>query len=207
MDSNEKSFGIDHNTTRTSENSEREVNVITAGPSAGKTSTLRELSARGNYVVPEAARLYIDQRISEGDSEEEIHDDPDFQSDIIEVDRRLEQNIPEDRTTYMDRSLADNVAYLRYFSEIPKNTGMATMTEEMRLVDELLEDVEGRYDNVFMLEQLPFEDDYARREDENQAEELHGELRRAYEDAGYEVIDVDLKPVDQRADEIEDIVW
>lgn len=41
-------------------------NVITAGPSAGKTSTLRELSARGHYIIPEAARMHIDQQISEG---------------------------------------------------------------------------------------------------------------------------------------------
>jgi|APHM01.1.fsa_nt_gi Predicted ATPase len=179
-------------------------NVITAGPSAGKTTTLRELSARGHYIVPEAARLYIDQEISEGRDEEEVLSDPDFQEDILQIDRRLENNIPEDQdTVFMDRSLMDNAAYLRYFgdTEVPQ-TGIAKKPEDLRMAEQVLEDGTGRYDNVFMLEQLPFEDDYARREDPQQAKELHEELRDAYQDAGYNPIDIELAPVDQRADEI-----
>lgn len=179
-------------------------NVITAGPSAGKTSTLRELSARGYYVAPEAARLHIDQKISEGVPEEEIHSDPDFQDSIIELDRELENRLPENETVFMDRSLADNAAYIRYFGDtVPEQTGRARKTGDMKQVEALLEEVENRYDNVFLLEQLPFEDDYARQENAEQAEELHSELRQAYLDAGYEVIDVPLKPIDERADDIE----
>lgn len=191
-------------------------NVITAGPSAGKTSTLRELSGRGYYIVPEAARMHIDQEISEGRDEKDIHSDPEFQQNIIDLDRELEESMPKyvsaltddinEVDIFMDRSLADNVAYLRYFGEMfePDQTGIAKETEDLRKVNQIFDEVENRYDNVFLLEQLPFEDDYARREDAEQARELHEEIRTAYEDAGYDVIEIPLMPIDKRADKIEE---
>lgn len=172
-------------------------NVITAGPSAGKSSVIRELSSRGYRTAPEAARILFDQAISEGRDPAAVREDDDFHEQVERIDRRIESNLPEDEIVYLDRSLADNIAYRRHFSENPPD----------RLVSDALwtlaRECENRYHNVFLLERISFEDDEARVEDEREAQQIHEEIRRAYQDIGYDVIDVQVAPVDQRADIIE----
>lgn len=169
---------------------ERSWNVITAGPSAGKTSTLRALSAKGYWTVPESARLVIDQKVSEGYEPDEIREALPFQEMLESKDREMEESVvPDTGVVFFDRSAADNIAYRRHYgTEVP---------------GDLIEFCTGRYSNVFLLEQLPFEDDYARNEDEEEAKEIHAELRRTYERLGYEVVEVPLIPVDERVEFIE----
>lgn len=169
-----------------------EWNVITAGPSAGKSSTIRELAARGYRTGPEAARILFDQLISEGGDPEQIRQADDFHDRVEAIDRRIESNLPEE-VTFLDRSLADNVAYRRHFGNpVP---------------DDLFETCRDRYDTILLLERIRFSDDEVRSEDEAEAQELHEELRIAYQDLGYHVTDVPLMPVDERADFIEAAVF
>jgi predicted ATPase len=160
--------------------------VITAGPSAGKSSTIRELSSRGYRTLPEAARVLFDQRISEGDDPADVREEPDFHKQVERVDRRIESNLKKDKTFFLDRSLADNIAYRRHFgSPVP---------------DTLLNVCTKQYDYIFLLERLDFSDDEVRSEDEQEASTLHKELRWTYEDLGYDVIDVPVMNVNKRAD-------
>lgn len=163
--------------------------VITAGPSAGKSSVVRELNARGYRIGSEGARIVIDQAVSEGNDIEEYRSTPQYQRDVIEADRRVETNIPNDDVVFLDRSLADNIAY-------------ANLTDR-EIPESLHDECRNRYSCVYLLEQIPFEDDYARTEDEQMAQDLHDELRSVYEHLGYTVVDVPLMPVDERADMIE----
>lgn len=160
--------------------------VLTAGPCAGKTSTIRELLARGYNVAPEASRLVIDQKISEGYDDPQSHED--FPQWVEKKDRQIERRLERDASdvVFLDRSLADNIAYQRLF-----NGGTY-----QSLVDECI----GRYQTVFLLEQLPLENDYARKEDEETAREIHEELRTTYEDLGYDVVEVPVMPIDERVD-------
>lgn len=165
------------------------VNVITAGPSAGKSSTIRELSARGYRTLPEAARILFDQKISEGIDPEEVRARDDFHQLMEDTNRRVEREIPDSGVVFMDRSLADNIAYRRQFgADVP---------------GELKEEVIGRYDNIFLLERIEFKDDEVRSEDEEEAAELQELLRQTYIDLGYEPVEVPVMPVDERADFIE----
>lgn len=167
-------------------------NVITAGPSAGKTSVVRELSARGYRTAPEGARIVIDQAVSEGvDVKEWRTTKPQaYQEAVIDADRRVRDNMPDNEHVFMDRSLADNIAYARLTDrDVP---------------DAVYEECRGTFDSVFLLELLPFEDDYARTEDEQMARDIQSELRDVYEELGYRVIDVPVAPVDVRADRIEE---
>lgn len=168
------------------------INVITAGPSAGKTSTLRELSARGYRTLPEAARLLLDQRISEGDDPDKVRHEPDFHEQVEHHDHRIETHLQDiDDVVFLDRSLADNIAYRRHFNS-PDNPDLWTTCTD-------------RYDNIFILERLDFQDDAVRAESgDDEAQTLHDELRTVYQELGYNPIDVPLMPVDQRADYIED---
>lgn len=160
-------------------------NVLTAGPSAGKTSTINYLSAKGYATVPEAARLYTDIQASHGVDEDDLVP-ADFQQDVIELDRQMEENAPDDEPVFFDRSLADNIAYARYFGD----TELKGLKAEVR----------DRYDNVFVLEQLPFEEDYARNEDTQESVEIHEELERTYEALGYDVVSVPVMSIEERVD-------
>lgn len=160
--------------------------VITAGPSAGKTSTLREIASRGYRTAPESARIVIDQAISEGIPADDVREELDFQRAVISKDREIENNIPTNERVFLDRGLADNIAYCRVFDKpIP---------------DGLIDECRSRYRSVFLLEQLPFEADYSRSEDEKTARAIHNELRQTYLDLGYDVIDVPVIPIDERVD-------
>ena len=165
--------------------------VVTAGPSAGKTSTIRELSARGYRTAPEGARIVIDQLVSEGyDAKEFREENPQaYQQKVIKADKRVEENLPDDGIIFMDRSLADNMAYTRL--------------TEREVPDELWQECENKYQMVFRLDRLDFSEDYARTEDEDMAQKVHHELGQVYNELGYNVIDVPVMPVDERADFIE----
>lgn len=167
--------------------------VVTAGPSAGKSSVVRELSARGYTIGPEGARIVIDQLVSEGRDVDQFRTEhgQEFQDWVLMTDLRIQQNLPDDETVFMDRSVADNIAYSRLTDrEVP---------------DDLWERCKDEYGLVFLLEQIEFEDDYARTEDEQMAHDIHEELRNVYEDLGYRVIDIPLSTVDERADRIEEL--
>lgn len=165
---------------------ETDWHVITAGPSAGKTATMRELSARGFRTAPEAARMVIDQAVSEGYDPNTVRGAIDFQAQVIAYDRHIETSLDPLTTAFLDRSLADNIAYCRFYGREPP-------------VD-LDEVCTGRYETVFLLEQLDFEADYARDEDAEEAQALHEAIRETYEDLGYRPIEVPLMPVDERVD-------
>lgn len=165
-------------------------NVITAGPSAGKTSTLRTLAAEGHHIAPEAARIVIDQAISEGHDPEHARDAyDDFQNTVEATNRRIENNLPTNgETVFLDRSLADNIAYRRVLHDENPTA--------------LMDECRNRYDTVFLLEQLPFEADYARDEDAQLAKDLHEALRTTYTELGYEVVEIPVEPIDQRVSRI-----
>lgn len=165
------------------------VNVITAGPSSGKSSTLREISSRGYNTMPEAASRFIHQKISEGYDAENIRDEFDFQKELIRLNREIESNI-NGEIVFLDRSLADNIAYMRH--------------QNMGVPENLIEECEDKYDNIFLLERIEFTDDETRNEDEEEAAEIHKQIRKAYRDLGYAVIDVPVVPIDERADIILD---
>lgn len=169
-------------------------NVITAGPSAGKTSVIRELSARGYRTAPEAARIVLDQLVSEGKNPKDFREQhpQKYQRKVLATDDRIQTNMPKNKTVFMDRSIVDNLAY-------------SNLTDRS-VPEDLIRKYGNEYDNVFLLEQIDFEDDYARTEDEQMAAEIHAELRSVYGRLGYDPIDVPLKPVDERVDFIIDRV-
>lgn len=166
--------------------------VITAGPRAGKSSTIRELSSRGYRTAPEAARILFDQAISEGRDPDDVRSDDDFHKQVENIDRRIESNILDDETVFLDRSLADNIAYREQFGN-----------DSGKEIANLRAVCKGRYDIVFLLDRLPMEEDDVRTEDDDEARETHETLRRIYEDLGYDVVDIPVMSVEKRADFIE----
>lgn len=169
-----------------------QMNVITAGPSCGKSSIIRELSARGFFTLPESARMFINQKISEGVDSDKVREKYDFQKRLIEINETMENNIQNHNIAFLDRSLVDIISYMRYNGNKPSK--------------ELINKCRGRYDNIFILERLNFEDDKVREENEKQAQEIHDELRNTYIDLNYSIHEIPVIPIDKRADKILNIL-
>ncbi len=170
--------------------------VLTGGPSAGKTTIINELAARGYRTVSEAARDIIDEGISEGKTLDEVRGDGvEFQTVIFDRKERREEALPTNELIFFDRgSQGDTLAYLAFvFGDQEPMVerdffGRETITAIAR----------RRYKGIFILDRLPFEKDYARSEDDEQAARIHNLLQMAYAMLGYEPINVPVMPVEQR---------
>lgn len=167
--------------------------VITGGPCCGKTSVIRELATRGYYTVPDAARLFVDRKASEGYDKGEVWDTYPVGTEAIEIDRRAEHYIPDGVTAVLDYSLACNIAYHRVFDG-----------DERHIPEGVKDEVRDRYDGVFRFDRLPYEEDDVRKEDDETAESIHAELGAVYEELGYHVVDVPVKPIEDRANYVDE---
>lgn len=158
--------------------------VLTAGPSAGKSSTLREISSRGYQTLPEAARLIIDQWISEGIPADEVRERNSFISAIAQKANHMELRNEDADLLFLDRSLADSIAYYQLGGKEPSQW--------------MYDACEDRYENIFLLEQLEFKEDYARDETPEEARQAHEQIESAYRELGYDPIQVPVMPIDER---------
>jgi len=164
--------------------------VITGGPCSGKTTVLSHFEKMGYRVIPEAARILIDEEISKGKSIKEIRgDEAAFQKKVLEIKIKIEKNLPRDRVILFDRAIPDSVAYYILYGLDPK---------------EVIDVCENEwYRKVFFMEQLPFIRDYARIEEVHTVERLNQLLRESYQKLGYEVISVPVMSVEERVRFIE----
>lgn len=159
--------------------------VITGGPSSGKTTIISKLPKMGYHTIPESSRLLIEKGISEGKTLEDIRvDEKEFQLRVLEMKIKLEAESSKDRTVFIDRGIPDTIAYFQLYGFD---------------IQEILKTCQEKtYKKVFFLEQLPFEKDYARIEDEETAKRLNELLRNAYLDLGYEVVSVPNMSIEER---------
>lgn len=160
--------------------------VITGTLSSGKTSVINYLSSLGYFVVPEAARLLIDNEMKKGKTIEEVRSDEVlFQKRILQMKIDFEEKIPINQLTFFDRGIPDSIAYYQRCS-----LDISSIINASR---------EREYKGIFLLEMLPIEKDYVRIEDEKTAIDLQKLLYLSYRDLGYEIVKVPVKPVKERA--------
>ncbi len=161
--------------------------VLTGGPCAGKTTTIDELERRGHPVLAEPARLIIEEQLAAGKTIQEIVGDPDWLPSIVRRAYSQESTVPRDRLHFFDRAIPDSLAYYRIAQRPVEDFFNAAMQEI-------------RYRKVFLLDLVEYETDHARSETPEQAMIIHGQIREAYIDQGYEIVEVPVMPVAQRAD-------
>ncbi|MFA7309773.1 MAG: ATP-binding protein [Candidatus Paceibacterota bacterium] len=161
--------------------------VLTGGPCAGKTTLIFELEKRGHLVVAEGARLIIDEKLAAGETIEQIVTDPDWLGSVVRRVRDMHLEVPKEEQYFFDRGVPDSIAYY---------------TINNKEVDDELRDAMDRvkYRKVFLLDLIDFVNDEARSETPEQAMILHGLIREAYADQGYEIVEVPVLPVPERAD-------
>lgn len=160
--------------------------VITGGPSSGKSTTLDHLEKQGHIVVPEAARVYIDQQLAEGKTLAEIRaSEENFQKKVLQMKQVAESKLLPHQTVFLDRGMHDNLAYMRLYN-YP--------------IDQALHRIlmDSRYKAVFLLEMLDFEDDYARTENLKTAQRLEALLAEVYTEYQLPVIRIPRAPIEER---------
>jgi len=93
--------------------------VVTGGPYSGKTTLVQALAARGHVTVPEAAIDVIEtlneQMGVEGQRAWRRSHPLEFQQMVFELQVRREEALgPREGTVFLDRGIADGIAYCTY---------------------------------------------------------------------------------------------
>jgi predicted ATPase len=165
--------------------------VISGGPGAGKTTILLELERRGFRVAAEVARQIIQEQVRDGGDALPWGDRERY------CRLMLERSIASYRehaalmgTIFFDRGIPDTFCYARLIGSPMEN--------------EILTDCRTyRYaDRVFLAP--PWQEIYAtdteRKQTLDEAVKTYGLMVEAYEDCGYEVVEIPRASPAQRAD-------
>ncbi|KTD58885.1 AAA family ATPase [Legionella shakespearei] len=161
--------------------------LLTGPPGSGKTSILTELLKRGFPIIDEPARgILAQQRLIEGEG---VYDKNPFLFKELMLSRMLydHDSVPTDEVTFFDRGLPDLIAYSQCF--------------HLEIGSELKASRIYRYNpTVFFApawEQI-YSNDAERRLTFNESLLFEQDLRQAYTDLGYQLINIPLLPVSER---------
>lgn len=162
--------------------------VITGGPGTGKTTVIDMLEARGYAILPEMARLHIDEELARGKTLEEMErDEHAFQREVLHMQIEAEKRLPRTRITFFDRGIPDTLAYYRFHK----------LAEDELILKAV---AKCRYRKVFMLEQLPLKPDYARTESEVDQKEISRIIHDVYDSLPFPVVHVPRMSPEKRVE-------
>ncbi len=165
--------------------------VITGGPSTGKSTVLSFIEKLGYRVIPEAARVLIDEEMAKGKTIKEIREDEaEFQRKVLAMKIKIEQKLPKEEIIFFDRAVPDSVAYYQICG--------LDLKEALNVCQK------DQYRKVFLMEQLPFEQNGARTENPETIKTLNRLFKETYQNLGYEVISVPVMSVEERVKFIKD---
>lgn len=162
--------------------------VLTGPPSSGKTALVNRLAAAGHAVVPEAARLVIDEWVSRGYDQEQFRGTKGFQRAVERVDMDMEGRFlpPGDGDVFLDRAMADNIAFRRQIGhDVP---------------DSVAEWARDRYDIAYVLVPVADSNDDTREHTPDGG--LRQELSSAYAGLG---VTVKVLPADSVTDRLAEV--
>jgi len=156
--------------------------VLTGAPCSGKTTILKLLEKRGFQIVPELARVYIDEEIARGKTLEQIRENElVFQRKILELKIDFEKNLPKGKIIFFDRGIPDSDAYF-------KLCGL----EKDDFLDQAIANC--FYKKVFLLDFVEYKKDYARTESREEQIKLHNLLEASYKKLSIPLIRVPVVP-------------
>ncbi|TXC85324.1 AAA family ATPase [Luteibaculum oceani] len=162
--------------------------IITGPPGSGKTSIISRLSSLGYPVLPEAARIIIQQEMKNPDSQALPWKNNDLFSEKVK-NYILNQNA-QNEVCFTDRCIPDVIAYL-------KNSG----SNQVQPYINSLEALDLHPEVIF----CPFWDEiYAsdpeRKESKQEAKKMETLLRKTYEELGFKIIELPKFEVNKRCE-------
>ena len=164
--------------------------VLTGGPGAGKTSVLSELEKRGYQVVPEVARQIIQEQVRDGGRALPWADRK-LYTDLMlarSVESYLEHSTAS-RPIFFDRGIPDTLGYARLTGM--EEGGARSASQDYRYAP-------------FVFVAPPWEEIY--RTDEERKQDFDEAVRtcelvaRAYQDCGYEIVELPKAVPSERAE-------
>lgn len=160
--------------------------VVTGAPCSGKTTLLESLAYRGLQITEEAARTFIDQKLSEGETLDTIWSNgADTVDPIHSMRLTTELGLRHDHVILLDKAIPDTIPYARMFG-----VDEQPILERARLF---------RYRAVFLCDQLPLRQDGRRGDDDDQRQWLEAETVRVYSELDYDLIRIPVMSVEKRA--------
>ena len=164
--------------------------VITGGPGTGKSTVIEELANR-NYACMFEISREITLNARKNGIEQLFLTKPLLFSELL-LEGRINQYIKAEKKNndivFFDRGIPDIHAYMNYISVDYPNTYISKSKM-------------FRYDYVFLMD--PWKDifisDNERYENFEQSLAIHNHLKRAYNELGYNTIDVPFDSVNNRA--------
>jgi predicted ATPase len=158
------------------------VYVITGGPGFGKTTLVDKLSELNYPVCLESARDLLNSKRKDARVDLDAKLPSDFEKDVACARLNFLKGTPESITAFSDRGLPDQIAYSWYKKKVPSSFIMELVTE-------------NKY-APFVFITPPWEDIYVqdeiRKEDFNEAVEIHSQIIRAYLKFDYKIIPLPL---------------
>ena len=162
--------------------------VITGGPSTGKTTVINLLTEKCYKTTIEHARHYIDTMKEEGRTVEEIRANKrKFQLGVLDMQIEQEAELSPSETVFLDRAIPDAMAYYRFLK----------LEYDKILLDAMKE---VAYKKIFILDRLPFVNDYARTEDEQAQKLIHQLIIEVYQSLEFPVVFVPVISPDERVE-------
>lgn len=159
--------------------------VVTGGPGCGKTTTLELLKGRGYNIVPEAARMVL----QEGKGLAGMT----LQEAIMQKQSDLEE-MASGEVIFLDRGLPDCEAYANYFGGSLEGTSYTSRLSNA-----------GYQSKVFYLEPLSkncYKNDQQRKESYDEAVKISEMLKSTYQAKGYQVVSIPAINPEDRANRI-----
>jgi predicted ATPase len=156
--------------------------VFDGGPGIGKTTLIRALEKEGYQIVDEAARFIINERQKTNPEYSPADDLQEFQECVVNMQWNWEDTAEMYAQTKgvdiaCDRGLVSTIAYLRH--------------ADLKVPQGYIDDMHGKYDQVFIPDQLPsYINDVQRFESPEEAKKIHELHIKAYLDTGYNPIKV-----------------
>lgn len=149
--------------------------VITGPPSSGKTTLLNLFADAGEKTSPDSTRQLITDVVAAGRDAEEFRFADDFQSRVLEAMAAAEDRLDPNERVFLEYALPCNIAFHR--------------TEGRELTPGLAEAARrSRYDAVFILDPVTWENDAQRVEDAEYQAAVHRHMIDVYRELDYDPI-------------------